>query len=85
MLFCGTERNQRGIFRKTLKRGKVVSTTVIDIVADLWKWLGVCSPLSLLANCSLSIAYYSHVASPFVTGRLSIRDDKRPIRKGLVN
>ena len=37
MLFRGTERNQCGIFRKMLKRGTVVSTTTIDIVADLWK------------------------------------------------
>ena len=37
------ERNQCGIFRKMLKRGTIVSATVIDIVADLWKVLG---PLS---------------------------------------
>ena len=42
-----------GIFRKMLKRGTVVSTTRIDIVADLWKALGVYSPLFPLANCSV--------------------------------
>ena len=52
MLFRGTERNQRGIFRKMLKCGMIVSTTVIDLVADLWKARGGYSPLFPLANCS---------------------------------
>ena len=52
MLFRGTERNQRGIFRKMLKRGMIVSTTVIDLVADLWNVLGGYSSLLPLANCS---------------------------------
>ena len=53
MLFRGTERNQRGIFRKMLKRGTIVSTTEINMVADLWKALGGYSPLLLLANYSV--------------------------------
>ena len=53
MLFRGTERNQRGIFRKMLKRGTIVSTTEINMVADLWKALVGYSPLLLLANYSV--------------------------------
>ena len=41
MLFHGTEGNQRGIFRKMLKHGTIVPTTVVDIVADLFQVLGV--------------------------------------------
>ena len=37
---------------KMLKRGMIVSTTVIDLMADLWKALGGYSPLLPLANCS---------------------------------
>ena len=44
MLFHRTEQNQCGIFYKMLKHGTVVSTTAIDVMADLWKGLGVCSP-----------------------------------------
>ena len=52
MLFHRTEQNWCGIFCKMLKHGMVVSTTAIDVVADLWEGLGVCSPLSLLATCN---------------------------------
>ena len=47
MLFRGTELNQRGIFRKMLKRGTIVSTIGIDIVTDLWKALGAIAPCFL--------------------------------------
>ena len=36
MLFHGTERNQRGIFRKMLKHGTIISRAKISTVADLW-------------------------------------------------
>ena len=37
VLFRGTERNQRGIFRKMLKRGTIVSKTTTSTVAGLWR------------------------------------------------
>ena len=37
MLFRGTERNQRGIFRKMLKRGTIVSKTRTSHSGGLWR------------------------------------------------
>ena len=41
------------IFRKMLECRTIISTTALDIVADLWKVLESYSPLPPLAICSL--------------------------------
>ena len=58
MLFRGTERNQRRIFRKMLKCGTIISTTGTDIVADLWKTLGATSLLPL----TITVGRVQHAA-----------------------
>ena len=69
MLFRGRERNKRGIFRKILKRGTIVSRTTTSTAAGL-QWSQGTTALSLL-QLTAHVCPYLEILALFTLGLAS--------------